>query len=125
MADLGEKEDQEFAAAAREPAEDGAASVGTRDGEDRKEGIKGENDNKKYGDTKVGLTLRILVAAYVLYLAYGLIQGFGEAFGKDRIFIGAAIIIFLVAGGAIMILSAKKLIRKEYRDADEGGEEKE
>lgn len=80
----------------------------------------GENGekNKKYGDTKVGLTLRILVSVYVLYLAYGLIQGFGETVGNDRIFIAAAIVVFVAAGGAILILSAKKLIRKEYVDAD-------
>ena len=77
-----------------------------------------EKKNKKYRDTKVGLTLRILVSVYVLYLAYGLIQGFGETAGNDRIFIAAAIVIFIAAGGAILIVSAKKLIRKEYVDAD-------
>ncbi len=84
-----------------------------------------DNNNRRKGDTKVGLTLRILVAVYVLYLAYGLIQGFGETTGNDRILIAIAIGIFLVAGGAILILSAKKLIRKEYVDADEEtGDEK-
>lgn len=82
----------------------------------------GDNNNRRKGDTKVGLTLRILVAVYVLYLAYGLIEGFGETAGNDRIFIGAAIGIFLVAGGAILIISAKKLIRKEYVDAYEEAE---
>lgn len=77
-----------------------------------------EKKDQQYRDTKIGLTLRILVSAYVLYLAYGLIQNFGETAGNDRIFIAAAIVIFLVAGGAIMVLSAKKLIRKEYVDAD-------
>lgn len=88
------------------------------DGEDGKE-------KKKYGDTKVGLTLRILVSAYVLYLAYGLIQGFGETAGNDRIFIAAAIVVFVLAGGAILFLSAKKLIRKEYVDAEGQAEEDE
>ncbi|MDE5718940.1 MAG: hypothetical protein K2I53_15305 [Lachnospiraceae bacterium] len=74
---------------------------------------------KRNSDTKVGLTLRILVAAYVLYLAFGLIQGFGETTGNDRIFIAIAIVVFVAAGGAILILSAKKLIKKEYVDADE------
>lgn len=76
-------------------------------------------ENKKYRDTKVGLTLRILVSAYVLYLAFGLIQGFGETAGNDRIFIAIAIVVFVAAGGAILILSAKKLIRKEYVEANE------
>ena len=73
-------------------------------------------------DTKVGLTLRILVAVYVLYLACGLIKGLGETSGNDRILIGAAIVVFLAAGGAILFFSGKKLIRKEYRDADENTE---
>lgn len=82
-------------------------------------GGEGRNVNKRNSDTKVGLTLRILVAAYVLYLAFGLIQGFGETTGNDRIFIAIAIVVFVAAGGAILILSAKKLIKKEYVDADE------
>lgn len=85
------------------------------------EEASGGGDTKrsgKGGDTKVGLTLRILVSAYVLYLAYGLIRGFGETAGNDRILIAAAIVVFVAAGGAILILSAKKLIKKEYVDAD-------
>ena len=84
---------------------------------------EGGKGNKKSGDTKIGLTLRILVSAYVLYLAYGLIEGFGETAGNDRIFIAIAIIVFIVAGGAILSLSAKKLIRKEYVDAEEQTED--
>lgn len=85
----------------------------------------GDTNNRRKGDTKVGLTLRIVVALYVLYLAYDLIRGFGETAAGDRIFIAAAIGIFLIAGGAILAISAKKLIRKEYIDADgETGSEK-
>lgn len=80
--------------------------------------------NKRNGDTKLSLTLRMVVAAYVLYLAYGLIRDFGKNVGSDRYFIGAAIIFFIVAGGALLILSARKLIRKEYIDAEEDGDEK-
>lgn len=84
-----------------------------------------ENRSRKSGDTKVGLSLRILVSAYVLYLAYDLIQGFGDVAGNNRIFIAIAIVVFVAAGGAILILSAKKLIRKEYEDADEQTEDDE
>lgn len=84
------------------------------------------NENKKKNnDTKMGLTLRVLVSAYVLYLAYGLIRGFGDATGNDRIFIAIAIVVFVAAGGAILIFSAKKLIRKEYVDGDEQAEDDE
>lgn len=77
------------------------------------------NSNRKNNDTKVGLTLRIVVAAYVLYLACDLIRGFGETSGNERIGIAIAIIIFLAGGGAILLFSVKKLIRKEYMDAEE------
>ena len=53
----------------------------------------------------------------------GAMQGFGEAVGNDRIFIAIAIAVFVVVGGAILILSVKKLIRKEY--VDEAAEESE
>lgn len=90
----------------------------TADGED-------ESKNKKYRDTKVGLSLRMLAAAYILYLAYGLIQGFGENVGNDRIFMAIAIVVFLAAGGGILVWSAKKLIKREYADADEQTKEDE
>ena len=77
------------------------------------------DNNRSSGDTQVGRTLRVVVALYVLYLAYGLIQGFGETSGNDRILIAIAIIIFIVAGGAILFFSGRKLIRKEYMDAEE------
>ena len=80
---------------------------------------QGGDNNRRSGDTQVGLTLRVVVALYVLYLAYGLIQGFGETSGNDRILIAIAIIIFIVAGGAILFFSGRKLIRKEYMDAEE------
>ena len=81
------------------------------------------DNNRKGGDTQVGLTLRVVVALYVLYLAYGLIQGFGETSGNDRIFIAIAIIIFIAAGGAILFFSGRKLIRKEYIDASQDVED--
>lgn len=82
-------------------------------------------NNRRKGDTKAGLMLRILVAVYVLYLACDLIRGFGETAENNRIFIAAAIVFFLIGGGAILILSAKKLIRKEYIDANEDGGDEE
>lgn len=83
----------------------------------------GRDKNRRSGDTKIGLTLRVVVAVYVLYLAYGLIQGFGETSGNDRIFIAIAIIVFIAAGGAILFFSGGKLIRKEYLDAEEDAED--
>lgn len=111
---MSEKEEQESVAVTQADSES-EATVGT---------VEEEENERKHGDTKVGLTLRILVAGYVLYLDYGLIQGFGETSGNDRILIGIAIVFFLIAGGAILFFSARKLIRKEYVDAEERAEEK-
>lgn len=88
-----------------------------------KQDVGDKDNNKRNGDTKVGLTLRIVVAVYVLYLAYGLIQGLGATSGNDRILIAIAIIVFIAAGGAILFISGRKLIRKEYMDAEEDTEE--
>lgn len=75
------------------------------------------------GDTETGIeenrvnrmipSLRILVAVYVLYLAYGLIRDFGQAAEGDRIWIAIAIVVFVAAGGAILFFSVKKLIGKK------------
>lgn len=92
---------------------------------DKCEKDKTDHHNKRYNDTKTGLILRIMLAFYVLYLAYGLAKDFGEISGNEKILIGAAIVIFVAAGGAILFFSAKKLIRKEYKDADEGEEDTE
>ena len=104
---------------AKDRAEDMALGENLAEKElpDVQKAVDGEKGNRNSRDTKVGLTLRVLVSAYVLYLAYGLIQGFGETTGNDRIFIAIAIVVFVAAGGAILIISAKKLIKKEYVDA--------
>lgn len=109
-----DREREETAATASERAE--GEEIVVPDLPDDKDGT--DTDNRRNGDTKVGLTLRIVVAAYVLYLAYGLIRDFGQTAGNNRILIAIAIVIFIVAGGAILFFSGKKLIRKEYIDAD-------
>lgn len=86
--------------------------------EEKREESGDISDHKKSGDTKVSLSLRILVSVYVLYLAYGLICDFGKTVGSYRILIGAAIVIFVLAGGAILLHSAVKLFRKDYVDKD-------
>ncbi len=62
----------------------------------------------------------MLVSAYVLYLAYGLIKDYGTA--SNQMLSLAAIIIFVIGGGVILATSAYKLITKDY---DDGSEEEE
>lgn len=69
--------------------------------------------NQENADNRVIPSLRILVAVYVLYLAYGLIRDFGQAAEGDRIWIAIAIVVFVAAGGAILFFSVKKLIGKK------------
>lgn len=92
---LTEKENGEIAET-RQTAEDGSKS-----------GMAGNGSNKAIP------SLRILAAVYVLYLAYGLIRDFEQTAGSDRIWIAAAIVVFVAAGAAILIDSLKKLIRKD------------
>lgn len=113
MSENREREERELAAGQPDSGTTDSAAPG---GED-------PADHKRNGDTRVGLTLRVVVAAYVLYLAYGLVQGFGETSGNERILIAVAIGVFVIAGGAILILSVKKLIGKEYIDAEENTED--
>lgn len=62
----------------------------------------------------------MLVSAYVLYLAYGLIKDYGTA--SNQMLSLVAIIIFVIGGGLILATSAYKLITKDY---DDGSEEEE
>lgn len=59
----------------------------------------------------------MLVSAYVLYLAYGLIKDYGTA--SNRMLSLVAIIVFVIGGGLILATSAYKLITKDYDDGSE------
>lgn len=63
----------------------------------------------------------MLVSAYVLYLAYGLIKDYGAA--SNQMLSLAAIIIFVIGGGLILATSAYKLITKDYDDGSEEDED--
>lgn len=41
--------------------------------------------------------LRIIASAYILYLAFGMIQGFAEVPANQKLFIGISIVVFIVA----------------------------
>lgn len=72
-----------------------------------------ENSKKKNYPTQVVLTIRTIVGAYVIYLAYQIITSDEEVTG----WMWAAVALFIVAGAALVIMSVKHFIMGEY----EGG----
>ena len=69
--------------------------------------------------TKMNLYIRILVAGYVVYLAYELVPSVREAAGNEKIWMILATAFLAIAGIVIVAFSVKGLICKEYYDADE------
>lgn len=66
---------------------------------------------------KSTLLLRAVVSVYLLYLAYELIRDYSTA--TNQMVSLAAIILFIVAGGLILAVSAYQLITKKYDDGSE------
>ena len=82
------------------------------------EEIKPEEDKETKGSknnypTQIVLTIRTIVGAYVMYLAYQIITSDSEV----TPFMWAAIVLFIVAGAGLVIMSVKRFITGEY----EGG----
>ncbi len=77
------------------------------------EDISDEKENRSKYPTQLVLTIRTIVGAYVIYLAYQIIT----SDGAKSIPIWAAVILFIVAGSALVIMSVKHFILGEY----EGG----
>ncbi len=69
--------------------------------------------------TKMNFYIRILVAGYVVYLAYTLIPSIQEATGNKQIWLMIATAIMAFAGILVIVFSIKGLVRKEYFEADE------
>lgn len=69
--------------------------------------------------TKLNLYIRILVAGYVVYLAYQLLPSIQGATGTEKIWMMIAAAILGLAGLVIVGLSVKGLICKEYYEASE------
>ncbi len=77
---------------------------------------KNDNNNKNYPSQTV-LTIRAIVGGYVIYLAYQIITSKSET----TPLMWAAIVLFIVAGSALVIMSVKHFICGEY----EGGKKDE
>lgn len=74
--------------------------------------------NRRY-TTKTNIYLRMAVSAYIVYLAYDLIDGMMQAQGKDQIYMIIAIAVLGISGLVVLILSIKSLIKKDYFEQDE------
>ena len=72
-----------------------------------------ESGSKNNYPTQLVLTIRTIVGAYVMYLAYQIITSGSEI----TPFMWAAVVLFIVAGAGLVIMSVKRFITGEY----EGG----
>ncbi|MBP3475005.1 MAG: hypothetical protein J6K48_01585 [Lachnospiraceae bacterium] len=70
--------------------------------------------------SKGTLTIRAVVAAYLLYLAYGLTQDYAASGNQTVTVIG--IVVFVLSGGVILFTSLRSLARGEYEDGRESDE---
>lgn len=67
--------------------------------------------------SKSTLTIRALVAVYLLYLVYGLIQDYKTVQNQTITLIG--IIVFTLCGGLILFTALRSLIKGDYEDGSE------
>ncbi len=79
--------------------------------------------NKYKGTTKVSLTIRILVGAYLLYTAYTLFKGIPQYTGNEKIVFILFSIFFAVIGALLIFFSGKALLNKQYDDGSCNDEE--
>lgn len=68
------------------------------------------------------LTIRAVVAVYLLYLAYGLTQDYAVSGNQTVTVIG--IVVFVLCGGVILVSSLRSLAKGDYDDAGEDDAEK-
>lgn len=64
--------------------------------------------------TKVTLTIRVLVGGYLLYTAYSLIDAFKTNTGKEQLFFGVFMLLFVVCGIFLVVHGVRGLINGKY-----------
>lgn len=76
--------------------------------------------------TKLTLTIRLLVGAYLLYTAYGLFPGATSSTQEDHLFLAVFMVLFAVIGVLLLAISGRALLQGRYVDGalDAGEEEK-
>lgn len=72
-----------------------------------------ENGRKNY-PSKISLILRIVVSAYLLYLAWGLRGAPASHTGTQKLFFIAAIAVFAIVGAVLGGFSLRAYIKGEY-----------
>ena len=90
--------------------------------EDKNKRNENENGGSRIPQKSV-LTIRFLVGCYLLYTDYSLIEGVRSREGGERIVIIAFMILFLVAGGFLIIRSGT-LLWEDWKREREGGSQR-
>ncbi|WMC94262.1 hypothetical protein [Kineothrix sp. MB12-C1] len=85
----------------------GAESGGIEEGKDK-------GGKKIYLPTKLSLTIRLMVAAYLLYIVYSLRDVTQKYSGSELVFFLVAIAAFVVIGVLLIIHSARALAMGKY-----------
>ncbi len=79
------------------------------------------DDKKRNSPPKVSLILRIVVSAYLLYLAWGLRGAPASHTGMERLLFIGAILLFSVIGVLLGGFSIKAYLNGEYEQSDDDG----
>lgn len=69
----------------------------------------------KYYPTKVTLGIRLVVGAYLLYTSYKLLDGVQNGEGRERMFIGIFMILFVIVGLLLVLFSTYFLLKGRYQ----------
>lgn len=73
-----------------------------------------ENQSEKKLPTKLMLTMRVIVAGYLIYLAYGLKDSFVFPIVTKNIPVMIAAIVFAIAGLVIIFWAARAFLTGNY-----------
>ena len=87
-----------------------------------------DNEKKKIPTkqlpTKLTLTIRLLVGAYLLYTAYGLFPGATSPTEENHLFLAFFMVVFAVIGVMLLVVSGRSLLQGRYVDGElDAGEE--
>lgn len=88
-----------------------------------------DNEKKKIPTkqlpTKLTLTIRLLVGAYLLYTAYGLFPGATSPTEENHLFLAVFMIVFAVIGVLLLVVPGRALLQGRYvgGELDAGEEE--
>ena len=87
-----------------------------------------DNEKKKIPTkqlpTKLTLTIRILVGAYLMYTAYGLFPGATSPTEENHLFLAFFMVVFAVIGVMLLVVSGRSLLQGRYVDGElDAGEE--